>query len=271
VRLFPLILFLTGFAQAAICPRSPTISLTTQDIIRTLSKPKSYLEGLVFYEGRLYESNGLYGHSSLSMTDANTGAFSTLSTGGSNFFFEGLAVIDQKIFQLTYQEQKILEYDLLSGSKTVSPPRFRDLPGESWGLARLGSSLVLSDGTSTLRILDPKTLRTQRRLSVHDRNGERGNLNALAEVGRNIFANIFGSPLIAVIDPASGCVTTELDLSQIINNRPDLLDAGGALCSSQCNTWDFVANGIAYNATTNELFVTGKNWPVIFVFNNPLE
>jgi glutamine cyclotransferase len=209
--------------------------------------PQAFTQGLVYADGHLYESTGLNGHSTLRMDDLETGRVLQSLSLPSQYFGEGLTEWGSTLIQLTWQAHTAFVYDRFS---------FRQLrtfhyEGEGWGLTQDGKDLILSDGSATLRFLDPVTAREVRHVVVKDRGSPVQQLNELEFVHGQIYANIWHSDRIARISPANGKVLGWIDLS-------------GLLPASQRSDPEAVLNGIAYDAVHDRLFVTGKLWPRLF-------
>ena len=210
--------------------------------------PSAFTQGLIYVDGRLYESTGLYGRSSLRMVDLSTGRVLQKYDLPAAYFGEGLTEWDSNLIQLTWKAHKAFVYDRFSFSlvKTFA------YEGEGWGLTHDDKQLIMSDGSSYLRFLDPKSFRESRRVHVTDDTGHAvENLNELEYVRGEIYANVWGSSTIVRISPRTGKVLGRVDLSGIIDKR-------------ELNNPDAVLNGIAYDAAGSRLFVTGKLWPKLF-------
>ena len=209
--------------------------------------PHAFTQGLIFADGHLYESTGQYGQSSLRMVDLETGHVLQSVPVDAHYFAEGLAAWSSTLVQLTWQNHTAFVYDRFS---------FRLLhtlsyPGEGWGLTSDGKALILSDGTPNLRFLDPATFHELRRISVTDHGKPIDQLNELEFVRGEIYANVWHSDRIARIAPRTGAVIGWIDLT-------------GLLPGNMRSSSEAVLNGIAYDAHTNRLFVTGKLWPRLF-------
>jgi glutamine cyclotransferase len=209
--------------------------------------PAAFTQGLLYADGLFYESAGLYGQSTLRKVDPETGAVLLEKRLDAQYFAEGLALLEGKLYQLTWKENTGFIYD---------PQDFRQLgtfsyPTEGWGLTTDGSSLILSDGSATLYFLDPQTLQTTRALQVNLDGAPLDRLNELEYIRGEIYANIWYKDLIARIDPASGEVVGVIDCGS-------LRDGEGAPAPND------VLNGIAYDARGDRLYLTGKNWPWIY-------
>ena len=207
----------------------------------------AFTEGLVFSDGFLYESTGLNGVSSVRKVDIPTGKVLKITALPPEYFGEGLTAWRGTLVQLTWQSQVGFIYDRESLKKIGEFP----FDGEGWGLTSDGESLVVSDGSATLRFLDPATFRETRRLPVTDGGRPVENLNELEYIEGEIFANIWKSDVIARISPRSGAILGWLDLSGL---RRHMVPAGYAE----------VLNGIAFDPDRKRLFVTGKYWPKLF-------
>ncbi|HUA91364.1 MAG TPA: glutaminyl-peptide cyclotransferase [Terracidiphilus sp.] len=207
----------------------------------------AYTQGLLFLDGHLYESTGLNGRSSLRMVGLDTGRVLQTVPVPSQYFAEGLACWGSTLIQLTWQSHIAFVYDRFSFRLL----RTMHYGGEGWGLTQDGKNLILSDGTATLRFLDPATFREVRRVVVKYNGTPITQLNELEYVRGEIYANVWHSDRIARIAPASGEVLGWIDLA-------------GILPASQRSDPEAVLNGIAYDAEHNRLFVTGKLWPRLF-------
>ncbi|MGD0029681.1 MAG: glutaminyl-peptide cyclotransferase [Candidatus Bathyarchaeia archaeon] len=205
----------------------------------------AFTEGLVFDSGFLYESTGLYGHSTLRRVDLETGGVLQLLSLQPQYFCEGIAVVGDKIFQLTWQSHKGFVYDKASFGLLKE----FQYPTEGWGLTYDGSRLIMSDGTANLYFLNPVTFQRVGQVAVHD-TGPVTELNELEYINGTVYANIWREEKIAVINPQNGQVTAWIDLTGIQD-----------LKNQDPNN---VLNGIAYDANGDRLFVTGKMWPHIF-------
>ncbi|MGB7264812.1 MAG: glutaminyl-peptide cyclotransferase [Terracidiphilus sp.] len=209
--------------------------------------PQAYTQGLLYQDGHLYESTGLNGRSSLRMEDLETGRVLQRADVPDKYFAEGLASWGSTLIQLTWQSHIAFVYDRFSFRLL----RTFHYQGEGWGLTQDGRNLILSDGTANLRFLDPQTFREVRRIVVKDQGVPVTQLNELEYVRGEIYANVWHTDRIARISPATGRVLGWIDLA-------------GLLPPDQRSDPEAVLNGIAYDATHNRLFVTGKLWPKLF-------
>ncbi len=209
--------------------------------------PQAFTQGLVYREGKLYEGTGNYGESSLREVDLQTGGVLRRRNLAQQYFGEGVALFGGKLYQLTWRSQLGFIYDVA----TFDLVGQFSYTGEGWGLTDDGSSLILSDGTSTLRFLDPTTFAVRRSVKVTDAGREISRLNELEYVKGEVYANVWQTDFIARIDPATGNVTGWINLT-------------GLLPEGERTTNTDVLNGIAYDAAQDRLLVTGKRWPKLF-------
>jgi glutamine cyclotransferase len=209
--------------------------------------PTASTQGLAFDNGFLYEGTGLRGQSSLRRVELESGNVLQIHNLSSEYFGEGITIHKDKIFQVTWRSHEGFVYDKDS-FKLIDA---FEIATEGWGLTHDESSLILSDGTSTLRFLNLDTYEETRTVEVRDRDGPVLNINELEYIDGEVFANIWQTERIARIDPESGSVVGWLDLS-------------GLADSIEENTSIDVLNGIAYDVEGSRLFVTGKLWPMLF-------
>ena len=209
--------------------------------------PQAFTQGLVYVDGRLYESTGIEGRSTLRMVDLETGRVLQETAVPSQYFAEGLTNWGSTLIQLTWQSHVAFVYDRFSFRLL----RTMKYAGEGWGLTQDGRSLILSDGTAKLRFLDPATMREVRSITVKDHGRPVKELNELEWVKGEIYANVWHSDRIARIAPATGRVLGWIDLA-------------GLLPENERSNREAVLNGIAYDAAHDRLFVTGKLWPRLF-------
>lgn len=207
----------------------------------------AFTQGLIYRDGFLYESTGLNGHSSLRKVKLETGEVVQHATVANEYFAEGLTDWKDRLIQITWQSKIGFTYDL----KTFKPIAQFNYSGEGWGITHDAKRLIMSDGTSTLRFLDPESFKPTGTLEVTYQGKPLANLNELEFVRGRIFANVWQSNSIVVIDPANGRVTAQINLPGLLNaeDRSVAVD---------------VLNGIAYDAKHDRLFVTGKLWPKLF-------
>lgn len=209
---------------------------------------KAFTQGLVFYDGYLYEGTGLYGSSFLRQVDLATGSVLKQTNLAKKFFGEGITILEDRVYQLTWREKKGFVYDLESFQiiETFS------YPFEGWGLTTDGHSLIMSDGSEFLTFLDPTTYEQVAQLAVVAQDGPVTRLNELEYVQGELWANIWFSDHIVRIDLYNGHVLGWLDLSALTEAEKEL------------NPQADVLNGIAYDIETERLFVTGKLWSQVY-------
>ncbi|MDD4859501.1 MAG: glutaminyl-peptide cyclotransferase [Dehalococcoidales bacterium] len=207
----------------------------------------AFTQGLTFDNGILYEGTGRYGESSLRKVDLTTGKVLQVINLPKEYFGEGIAVYQDKIIQLTWQSYRGFIYDKQS---FVLLDEFV-YPTEGWGITYDGHRFIMSDGTSVLRFWDPATLRQTGQVEVTDNGTPVERLNELEFIDGKVYANVWQTDKIAIIEPASGRVEGWLDLT-------GLLQTQGTTGKVD------VLNGIAYDAQSKKLYVTGKLWPWLF-------
>lgn len=207
----------------------------------------AFTQGLVFLDGALLESTGLKGQSSLRRVDLQTGNVLQRIEVPPEYFAEGLATMDGKLFQLTWQNHKGFVYDLHS----FHLEKEFAYDGEGWGLTTDGHWLIMSDGTDQIRFIDPKTFKEDRRIAVKALGEPVYRLNELEYVEGEIYANVWGRDQVVCVDPATGEVVSLIDFTGLLpqKDRDESTD---------------VLNGIAYDPAGHRLFVTGKCWPTLF-------
>lgn len=207
---------------------------------------QAFTQGLVYLDGVFYEATGLHGQSGIRKVKLETGEVLQQRPLDPKYFGEGIVVWGKSIVQLTWQSEIGFVYDLA----TFAPQKTFAYKGEGWGLTHDGKQIIMSDGTSSLRFLDPQTLKETGRLTVRDGGVPVKDLNELEYVRGEILANIWQQHRIARISPKTGEVAGWIDLT-------------GLLSPGESAGVD-VLNGIAYDAAGDRLFVTGKLWPKLF-------
>jgi glutamine cyclotransferase len=207
--------------------------------------PNAFTEGLV-YDGALYESTGLVGESSLRKVDLKTGAVLQTVSLGDNYFGEGITIYGDNVYQLTWESQKCFVYNKtffnLTGEFSYA--------GEGWGLTHDDTRLIMSNGSAVLTFLDPVSFQVVGTLRVHDGDSPVENLNELEYIKGDIYANVWHQDKIAIINVQTGQVKGWINLAGLY--QPSDSDPENVL------------NGIAYDASNNRLFVTGKRWSQLF-------
>lgn len=226
----------------------PLFTYMTYEVVNTYPHdPQAFTQGLIFHNGYLYESTGLYGESSLRKVALETGEVLQQVDLPSNYFGEGLTLWEDTLLQLTWLEETGYIYDLEDFSELG---RF-SYATEGWGLTHDGERLIMSDGSATLYFLDPEDFQVIGSVRVTYQGQAIERLNELEYIHGEVYANIWLTDNIVRIDPATGEVTGWIDLRGIL---PDGL---------RTPTTD-VLNGIAYDPEGDRLFVTGKNWPELY-------
>ena len=208
-----------------------------------------YTQGLEYYKGYIYEGTGETGSSGLFKVNLNTGKAVIKHYIGDNLFGEGISILNDKIYQLTYRAQKGFIYNLHDFALIDS---FKYDSKEGWGLTNDGKYLIMSNGSHELIWLDPVTFKEYKKLQIVNNKGIINYLNELEYIGGKIYANVYTTNLIIVADPETGRVISEIDLEGIIN-----------MYTNPSDTIDYL-NGIAFDSEGNRLFVTGKWWPKLF-------
>ena len=235
------------FNQGGTVPNQ-NVPVYTYEVVNTWSHdPKAFTQGLVFFDGWLYESTGRYGSSTLRRVDLRTGQVTKKVSVSEKCFAEGITIFNGKLYQLTWTDNKVFVY----GLKSMRVEDELSFEGEGWGLTHDQQSLILSDGTSQLQFLDPITLKLTRTISVKDNGAPLMNINELEFIKGEIYANVWKTDRIARIDPLDGKILGWIDLS-------------GLLPLAEHTGPEDVLNGIAYDEKNDRLFVTGKRWPKIF-------
>jgi glutamine cyclotransferase len=210
--------------------------------------PNAYTQGLLFDGGFLYESTGLKGESSLRKVDLQTGKPENVTALPAEMFGEGLALVDDRLIQLTWKDQLAFVYqksDFEPIDRISYPMR------EGWGLTFDGANLLMTDGTATLYVLDREYLSEVRRLEVCDNKGPVQQLNELEYINGELWANVYYTDDILRIDPKTGMVLGRINMTGLLNSS-----------DKESNT--DVLNGIAFDEKSGKIYVTGKNWPKLF-------
>jgi glutamine cyclotransferase len=209
--------------------------------------PGAFTQGLVFDAGTLFEGTGRYGHSTLRRVDLETGAVLQQVELPRKLFGEGITVWGDEIVQLSWKAHRGLRYD----RATFEPIGEFHLPGEGWGITDDGRHWIISDGTDTLRFLDPDSATEVHRVQVRDGSRAVTRLNELEYINGEVWANIWYQDRLVRISPDDGTVLGYVDLS-------------GLWPSVRLRPTEAVLNGIAYDARGQRLFVTGKYWPWLY-------
>lgn len=210
--------------------------------------PNAFTEGLFYLDGYLYESTGLEGQSTIRKERLQTGEVLLEHRVPAQYFGEGIVNWKTHLVSLTWKSHLGFVCDL----KTLKPERQFSYGGEGWALTQDGTQIYMSDGTADIRVLDPHTLQPIRRIHVTLDGRPIDNLNELEWVRGEIFANVWQTNWIVRIDPNDGHVLGAIDLAGLLS------------ATDVVRGHTDVLNGIAYDASGDRLFVTGKNWPKIF-------
>jgi len=207
----------------------------------------AYTQGLLYADGQLYESTGQLGRSQVRKLDLETGQVQASTSLANDRFGEGLALLGDKLYQLTWQTNVGYVYE----AETLALVDSFAYTGEGWGLATDGTSLIMSDGTANLRFLDPETFAVVREVTVQDQGSSLTHINELEYILGDLYANIYQSNRMVRIDPGTGEVLAWFNLAGLLRGN------------ERTRTTD-VLNGIAYHDGTGNLLVTGKFWPALF-------
>lgn len=240
-------------AEQQVLPKAPppsTVGAVRQGyrVLQTLPHDRgAFTQGLVVHDGHFLESTGQYGFSSLRRVSIRNGVVKQKESVDARYFGEGIAVLQGRVYMLTWLNQKGFIYD----AKTLKQVDEFSYSGEGWGLATDGNSLYMSNGTSTISVHAPAGFRHIRSIDVTLDGSPLGNLNELEWIRGEIWANVWQTEKIVRIDPSSGRVTAVIDMESILpeTERTPSTD---------------VMNGIAWDSVNNAIYVTGKHWPTIF-------
>jgi glutamine cyclotransferase len=233
---------------------SSALPMYTYDIVKAYPHdPAAFTQGLVFHNGVLYEGTGGKGtdsfKSSIRKVEIETGKVLQKHELGPQYFGEGISIIGDQIYQLTWREHTAFVYSLAD----LKPQKEFKYSGEGWGLATDGTMLFMSDGTHVIRVVDPATFETKRTIVVNDEKGSPVmQLNELEWVNGEIWANIWQSGKIVRIDPANGKLLGRVDFENLVKQEQADNDEADVL------------NGIAYDPASDRLFITGKLWKRLF-------
>jgi len=213
----------------------------------------AYTQGLQFHNGKLYESTGDYNNSSLRITDYKTGKVEKMHmVGKDSIFGEGITILKNKLYQLTWEDNIVYVYDVNNIDKPISTFKW---PYQGWGITNNGTDLIISDGTAKLYFVNPDDFRLKSTIGVTENGSSVPMLNELEYVDGFVFANVYLKDIIVKIDPSSGFVVGKMDFTdmktkffadKIVPDRTDVL------------------NGIAYDSATKKFLITGKRWPKMF-------
>lgn len=212
--------------------------------------PQAYTQGLIYHDGYMYEGTGQFGESSIRKIDMANGKILSVLNIDSQYFGEGITIFGDKIYQITWRSRIGFIYDL----KTFSMESSFTYNSEGWGITTVDDYLIMSDGSHKLYHIAPSTFNIIKEVEVYDHNGMVPQLNELEYIDGLVWANVWLTDRIVAIDPESGAVKYELDLS-------DLLPAADR---AKLDDDDDVLNGIAWNPEKKTFYVTGKRWQKLF-------
>jgi glutamine cyclotransferase len=207
----------------------------------------SFTQGLVFRDGYLFEGTGKNGQSSLSQLNLDDGSVLQSTALNRRYFGEGIEIVGDKVYQLTWRSNMVFVYD----KNSFEPIGNHYNASEGWGLAFDGEHLILSDGTATLQFMNPETFAPERKVQVTLNGNPLIYLNELEYINGQIWANVWQTDYIVRIDPESGNVVS-------------LIDMTGLSAQTQLGSSEAVLNGIAWDEAGQRLFVTGKHWSNLF-------
>lgn len=240
-----------GSARRALAEQRTDDNAPTQYTYRVVrSYPHAtdaYTQGLQYVDGLLWEGTGEYGRSEIRCTTLESGAGHTFTKLPPTEFGEGITLLGERLYQLTWESNTCHLYNVKTGRK------IRDFryAGEGWGLTGDGKKLYMSNGTANIYRLDPETFRREATITVTWQGEPVRYLNELEWIEGRIWANVYTTNQILIIDPKTGRVEGNIDLT-------------GILPANEQTAQTDVLNGIAYDATTKRIFVTGKRWPKIY-------
>ncbi|WP_308501664.1 glutaminyl-peptide cyclotransferase [uncultured Alistipes sp.] len=211
---------------------------------------QAYTQGLLWHDGRLWEGTGQNGESVVQTLSLETGESRVLTRLPRSEFGEGIAILGDELFQLTWQSNTVHVYRITEGGR-LEKIRDHRYPGEGWGITTNGRKLYMSDGSSNLYTVDPATFRREGHVTVTFRGEPVSFLNELEWIDGRIWANVYTTDQIVIIDPATGRIEGVVDLTGLLpdEDRTPKTD---------------VLNGIAWDPDAKRLFVTGKNWCKLF-------
>ena len=208
----------------------------------------SYTQGLVVYKGELYEGTGLEGRSKLLKVDLKSGKFQKRVDLDSNYFGEGITIINDTLYQLTWKNRVVFMYSLKDFRKLKEFPLHTD----GWGITTDGKELIISDGTSNLNFYEAGSFKPLRTVSITEEGTLVNNVNELEYIDGYVYANKYQTNYILKIDPVTGIVVGKADLS------------GLADTIKRNHPYTDVLNGIAYDTATKKIYITGKWWPELY-------
>ena len=248
------------------------VELYRSDASKTIKKQSRYTQGLLVHQGNIYESTGYWGYSGIYLLHQGR-TDDQLVKLDDQYFGEGLTFFNDTAFQLTWRAGKAFSYRFDSSqSSHFQLQKTFSYAGEGWGLTTLDQHLVMSDGSSNLRLIEPEDFSVKKVIAVHHGTNSVDRLNELESVKGLVLSNVYGKNNIIGINPTSGCVEAVVDAAPLVASvQAELREVKSPVCGEQCHAQDFVLNGIAYDADADEIYITGKNWPFIFAYDNFLK
>lgn len=211
----------------------------------------SFTQGLAIHKGALYEGTGEYGQSKLLKIDLKNGKVEKQVVLDSIYFGEGITILNDTLYQLTWKEKKVFAYEIKNFKKIKEFP----INTEGWGITTDGKNLIVSDGSNNLYFYEPSTFKLLRTQPITESGSVAYNLNELEYINSYVYANQYQLPYILKIDPVSGLVVAKSDLTELLN-RAKLKEPKSD-----------VLNGIAYDSASKKIYVTGKWWPELYEIN----
>ncbi len=230
-----ILLFITGSLNAQQLLNEPDARLHFAPV---------FTQGLIIHDNIVWESSGLYSKSMLTKWNLKTGKVLQQKKLEDNYFAEGLTMLNGQLYQLTWKQG----LGFVINPQTLETTKTFHYSGEGWGLTTDGAQLILSDGTAQLRFIDPENFMVTRTLTVQAEGTEINQLNELEFINGEIWANVYQTDYIVVINPQNGSLVRSYHLPNLLKQKPGVL------------------NGIAYDTVTKKIWVTGKNWPYLFSF-----
>lgn len=226
------------------------VTLTYNVIAQHAHDTSAYTQGLQLYNGKLYEATGDFENSSLRITDIPTGRVEQIHKMGTNKIFgEGITILNDSIYQLTWQSHIVYVYSIKDISK---PVKTFNWPYEGWGITNDGKELIVSDGSSNIYFVNPTDFKIRTMVGVQSNSGPVTQLNELEYIDGFVYANVYTTNTIVKIEPESGHVVGMLNFNNLLQPT-DVVE----------NRTDYF-NGIAWNPETKIMYVTGKRWPKLF-------
>lgn len=244
---FLVLVILTVLPVSCVNAAAPSVNKYKVKVVKEYPHDRSsYTQGLYFLDGELYESTGQYGNSTFRKVDLKTGKALRKLDFNKRYFVEGSCVLDGKLFILTWQEKVVFVYDAatLKYEKSFSYPR------EGWGLTTDGKKLIASDGSSNIYFMD-KDLKVSKTIQVKHKGRPIRLLNELEYINGKIWANVYLTDMILIINPETGAVEATVDCTGLLPDKLRDKDTD-------------VLNGIAYDERSGKIFITGKCWPRMY-------